>query len=235
VHAADGELGRIKDFFFDDESWVVRYAVVDTGTWLPGRKVLITPGIIEVIDWQSEIVHCLLTKAQIETSPPVHVEAPLTRPTEELLSDYFGWNQYWHRAAANGNGGDHSHSVGTATLAAEAQLRSAREVAGYAIAALDGDIGHVEELIADDETWTIRYLVVGTRNWLPGRKVLISPEWVSGISWAEQRVHVDLSREAVKSSPPYDPTSPVNRQYEMTLYDFYGRPNYWSSRYAHKE
>jgi len=235
VHAADGELGRVHDFFFDDESWVVRYVVLDTGSWLPGRRVIITPGIIDRIDWESEAVHCILTKEQIEQSPPVHATAPPSRDMEERLSEYFGWTPYWPPRAAERTGEEMTAGAAAATAIAETQLRSAKEVAGYYIAALDGDIGHVEELIADDDTWTIRYLVVSTRNFLPGRKVLISPEWVSEVSWAEQRVHVDLSREAVKSSPEYDPGSPVNRQYEMRLYDFYGRPRYWSSSYAHKE
>jgi hypothetical protein len=231
IHAADGELGRVRDFFFDDESWIVRYVVVDTGTWLPGRKVLITPGIIDGIDWEREIIHCVLTKRQIEDSPPVHADAPVSRQIEERLFAYFGWTPYWPPPRENGA----SAPDASATLIVEAQLRSAKDLAGYGIAALDGDIGHLEDLIAEDKTWAVRYLVVGTRNWLPGRKVLISPEWVSEISWAEQRVHVDLSREAVKESPPYDPSAPVNRQYEMRLYDFYGRPTYWSSSYVHKE
>jgi hypothetical protein len=106
-------------------------------------------------------------------------------------------------------------------------LRSVGEVAGYHIEASDGEIGHIEDFIFDDETWKIRYVVVDTKNWLPGRKVLVSPLWVEDVSWRKRRVRVDLTQEEIKSSPEYDPTAPVNRQYEERLYDYYGRPRYW--------
>ena len=110
-------------------------------------------------------------------------------------------------------------------------LRSAREVAGYHIQASDGSIGHVEDFIVDDATWDLCYLVVDTGNWLPGRKVLISPQWVvEPISWIESTVNVVLTREQVKESPVFDPTAPVNREYETRLYDYYGRPTYWENR-----
>jgi hypothetical protein len=107
-------------------------------------------------------------------------------------------------------------------------LRSAKEVTGYHIEALDGEVGHVEEFIMDDELWTLRYMVVDTQNWLPGRKVLVSPTWVKSLDWAEQKVTVELTCDAVKDSPKYDPRLPINRDYEERLYDFYGRPVYWA-------
>ena len=106
-------------------------------------------------------------------------------------------------------------------------LRSLEEVKGYHIQATDGKIGHVEDFIVDDESWEVRYLVVDTRKWLHGKQVLLSPKWIKEINWLESNVHVDLSREAVRNSPQYDPFSPVNREYEIKLYDYYGRPKYW--------
>jgi hypothetical protein len=106
-------------------------------------------------------------------------------------------------------------------------LRSTREVIGYHIQARDGEIGHVEDLIVEDEIWFIRYLVIDTRNWLPGRKVLVAPAWAEQVNWVERRVYLDLSRETVKNSPEFDPSMPVNREYEVRLYDYYGRPKYW--------
>lgn len=106
-------------------------------------------------------------------------------------------------------------------------LRSTNEVTGYDIQATDGEIGHVEDFIADDESWTIRYMVVDTRDWLPGKKVLVSPHWIHHVSWPESRVHIDLTREMIENSPEFDPAAPVNREYEERLYDYYGRPKYW--------
>ncbi len=108
-------------------------------------------------------------------------------------------------------------------------LRSADEVMGYHIEALDDAIGHVEDFIVDDESWKLRYIVVDTRNWLPGRKVLVAPDWIDSIRWVDQMVAVSLSREEISESPEFDPTVPINREYETRLYDYYGRPAYWAA------
>jgi hypothetical protein len=107
-------------------------------------------------------------------------------------------------------------------------LRSTKEVIGYHIQAVDGEIGHVEDLIVDDEEWFLRYLVVDTRNWLPGKAVLVAPGWAKRVDWVKRKVHVDLPQEAIRDSPEFDPSRPVNREYEVRLYDYYGRPHYWS-------
>jgi len=107
------------------------------------------------------------------------------------------------------------------------RLRSADEVEGYHIAASDGEIGHVETFLIDDAAWAIRYMVVDTRNWLPGRKVLVSPAWIQGISWSQNEVTVDLTREQIKNSPPYHKGQPMNREQESVLFTHYGRPTYW--------
>jgi hypothetical protein len=108
-------------------------------------------------------------------------------------------------------------------------LRSFAEVSGYEIAAADEEIGHAEDFVADTEGWVIRYMVVDTRNWLPGRKVLVSPGWIHEVMWADKQVRVALTRQEVKDSPKFDPSEPVNREYEARLYDYYGRPHYWES------
>jgi hypothetical protein len=106
-------------------------------------------------------------------------------------------------------------------------LRSSAAVTGYHIAATDGDIGHVEDFLVDDVTWAIRYMAVDTRNWWPGTTVLVSPEWIARVDWNEAKVHVELTREQIKNSPAFDPAGPVQREYEMQLFDHYGRPRYW--------
>jgi len=70
-------------------------------------------------------------------------------------------------------------------------------------------------------------MVVGTRDWLPGKKVLIVPQWIERIYWGAEQVHVDLSKKTVKNSPEYNPSDPVNREYEIRMYDYYGQPKYW--------
>jgi hypothetical protein len=111
----------------------------------------------------------------------------------------------------------------------DSHLRSMREITGYAIQARDGEIGHVEDFIVDDATWAIRYMAVDTKNWWPGKKVLVAPHWITSVSWLDQSVAVDLTRESIKRSPEYDPSTLLNREYETRLYHHYGRKPYWEA------
>jgi len=239
IAARDGEIGEIYDFFFDEELWTVRYLVVDNGRWLPGRKVLLSPHVIGQPVPDASNVPVDMTREQVESSPEIDTDKPVSRQREIELYQHYGWSPYWSGA---GMGAVPMGPVAAPPLAAipeptggteekqkgDPHLRSTQEVAGYHIQASDGSIGHVEDFVVDDVTWDLRYLVVDTRNWLPGRKVLISPQWiVAPISWAESTVNVILTREQVKESPVFDPAAPVNREYEARLYDYYGRPSYW--------
>jgi len=236
LKATDDEIGRCKDFLFDDEEWTVRYMVADTGKWLPGRKVLISPISLGEPDWTSRVFPITLNKEQVENAPSLSEDAPVSRQYEARWFKYYRYPYYW------GGDGLWGPGVEPAGLAAgergfaetveeedlgDSHLRSVDEVAGYHIQATDGEIGHVEDFILDDLNWTLRYVVVDTRNWLPGRKVLVAPVWVDSVDWAKEKAIVDLTREDVKNSPEYDPAAPVNREYEARLYDFYGRPKYW--------
>jgi hypothetical protein len=241
LEAEDGKIGRCKDFLFDDVHWTIRYMVADTGKWLPGRKVLISPLSLGDPNWAARQLPVKLTKKQIENAPPIDHDAPVSRLHEQKYFDYFRWPYYWV-------GGDiwgpvHIPYVPPPPMPKEelqkirqeqenihpedSHLRSVKEINGYHIQAEDGEIGHVKDFIIEDDVWTIRYMIVDTRNWLPGRKVLVSPGWINSISWAENKVGVDLAVEAIRNGPAYDPSAPVNREYEVRLYDFYGRPKYW--------
>ena len=241
LQATDGEIGRCKDFLFDDETWVVRWMVADTGTWLPGRKVLISPVSLGEPHWTSRRFDVLLSKHDVESAPGLEAHQPVSRQYEAELFRYRGYTPYWGGAGLWGlaaiptglreGGAEAWHEERVLTEERpkdDAHLRSVDEVTGYGIRATDGDIGHIEDLIVDDESWVIRYLVIDTRNWLPGRKVLVLPSHVRSISVGASRVELDLTRQQVKDSPEFDATAPINRAYETRLYDFYGRPAYWS-------
>ncbi|MGD8714410.1 MAG: PRC-barrel domain-containing protein [Desulfobacterales bacterium] len=232
--AQDGEIGRCKDFLFDDEKWTIRYMVADTGKWLPGRKVLISPMVLGQPDWSTRCFQVNLTGHQIENSPALDKDAPVSRQYEIIYGKRFGTPPYWGGLNVWGD------YPGPALLRAEQNklatdfegpeenhLRSIKEVTGYHIQASDDEIGHVEDFVVDDETWTLRYIAVDTRNWLPGRKVLVSPQWATQVDWAERKLWIDLTTDNIKNSPEYDPTAPINRGYERTLYNYYGRPVYW--------
>ena len=229
VRATDGNMGRVKDFLFDSREWAVRYAVVDTGEWLPGRTVLLILDVLGAPSTEGQILPVDLARDQVRNSPDVDADKPVSRQHEADLFEYYGWSPYW----GAGRSGLTEHVVRTddsagASPPGDPNLRSMREVAGYSIAATDGSIGHVEDFIIEDENWAVRYVVVDTRNWLPGKRVIVSPEWVEDIDWRGRTVSLKLSRDEVKDSPPYDPSQPVNRQYEVHLYDYYGRPKYWT-------
>lgn len=244
IAALDGPIGSVDDVYFSDELWNVRYLVVDTGHWLPGRRVLLAPASILAPNWHDGTVEVKLTRQQVVDSPPSYKDKPISRKYELELNNYFGWPSYWadrHRPMPSlglSAVGDEFEELGRlevepkeASVATERhtgpELQSAQEVKRYRIAAQDGEIGHVDDLIMDDEHWVIRYFVVDTRNWIPGHKVLLSPAWIEWISCPGQKVHVNLTREQVRESPKFSPSAGVNREYEEHLYDYYGREKYW--------
>ncbi len=239
IQAQDGEIGKADDFCFDDFSWVIRYLVVDTGTWLPGRRVLLSPHAVTATDYASSTLAVSLTKQQVEESPPVSEDQPVSRQEEKRLVEHFDWPAYWDYPLPGVSMGaepaaaiQESRAPRQETTVTKEQgdphLRSVREVRGYSVAAKDGDIGHVEDFIIDEDDWVIRYIVVDTRNWLPSPKVLVSPTWFHEVRWDKSNVHVALDRATVKSCPRYDPNEPINQDYETQLYDYYGRPYYWA-------
>jgi len=215
ISASDGIIGRVRDFYFDDGRWIIRYLVADTeGFWHAPHQVLVSPNAFRQAEWNTREFHLALTVDNVRNSPGVDFAKPVSRQLEEDFSQYHGWPTWWSERPGEPDYGDPN-------------LRSAREVVGYPITATGDGIGHVEDFIVDDETWTIRYLVVDTSNWLPGKKVLLAPLWVDRISWAEHEVTVGLPVEAIRNSPEWRPEQPVNRDYESRLYDYYGRPAYW--------
>ena len=239
IHATDGELGSVAQLYFDDETWAVRYLVVDTGGWLGGRQVLISPFSIIRTDSDAVRLDVALTKKQVENSPNIDTHQPVSRQHEAAYIGYYGYPYYWDGPNLWGPG---FYPVGfavPATASTEAMAERTREeskdshlhsteaVTGYHIEAADGEIGHVDGFVVDDEAWAIRYIEVATRNWLPGKKVLVSPSWIERVSWADSRVYAGLSRDAIKDAPEYIESSPVTREYENQLYLHYGRPPYW--------
>ena len=184
----------------------------------------------------------LAAPAQVEESPAIDTDRPVSRQNEIAYYSHYGYPYYWSgpylwgaypypvpppdRATSLEN----EQHWDWAGESGDPHLRSSAAVIGYYIAATDGDIGHVEDFLVDDATWAIRYMVVDTGNWWSGKTVLVSPQWIARVDWNESKVHVDLTREQIKNSPAFDPSNPVHRDYEALLWDYYGRPRYWSDR-----
>lgn len=230
----DGEIGKAKEFYFDDNYWTIRYLVADTGNWLVGRQVLISPYSLIGISDEEENIVVSLTEKQIEECPLLDSDKPVSRQFEESYFDYFKLPAYWNGRYMWGawpyimreeqvrlEGKEEEKSW-------DPNLRSTKSVTDYRIEATDGEIGHVEDFIIDDETWAIRYLVIDTKNWWGGKKVLISPQWIDRISWDDSKVFVNLTKESIKQSPEYSEDSLLTRDYEDHLHKHYKRKGYWA-------
>jgi hypothetical protein len=225
IEATDGAIGSVSDFLFEDTSWTVRWLVVDTGGWLSGRKVLLTPGQAVKADSAGRRFHVSLTKQQVKDSPDIDTEQPVSRQMESDIYGYYGADPYW---------GSVYNPVGVMAMPGvvvpplspperpeglvedfprgegDAHLRSVKAVTGYHIHAKDGEIGHVDDFVIDDTDWTIPYLIVDTRNWWPGKKVLIPTNKARDIVWDDRLVYLSLSRDQIKSGPLYDPSRPIS-------------------------
>lgn len=238
LSALDGEIGSVVEFYFDDHFWTIRYLVVDTGSWLPGRVVLISPYAVTSVDKENKLISVDLTKHQIEGSPSPDTDKPVDKQFEDSYYSYYNWPTYWSGPFAWGSfysasdAREHWNHVQEERKRSDHDLRSTRDVTGYFIQATDGEIGHVEDFVVDAQRWTIRYLVVGTRNWWPGKLVLISPLWIERISWIGSQVIVRLTRDSVKTSPPYSHASLLERDYETLLHEHYGQEGYWQQELA---
>ena len=253
VGATDGKIGEVKDVYFDDERWAIRYMVVQTDGWLTGRKVLISPLSVRDIHWDDEVMDVNLSQQQVRGSPSIDTDKPVSRQHEIDYYNHYGYANYWEGANLWGLGAypipwvgasgevalssrqppddtvtrQRQQRLGREREAADTHLRSIKEVIGYEIMATDGPIGTVESFVFDDKSWAIRYVVVDTRKWLPGKHVLVSPEWIDSVSWPEHEVYVKVARLAVETSQEYDASCPLSREHEAALYDHHERTAYW--------
>ncbi|HUX34749.1 MAG TPA: PRC-barrel domain-containing protein [Gemmatimonadaceae bacterium] len=233
LRALDGAIGSVKEFYFDDQHWGVRYLVAATGNWLTGRQVLISPYALHAVNRDAQEVAVALTKQQIGDSPALDRHRPVSRQFEEAYYGFYGWPRYWGGPNLWGfspvivRDPELWREASASARAWDPHLRSTKVVTGYHVQAADGEIGHVEDFIIDDETWAIRYLVIDTGNWRAGKKVLVAPEWIERVSWSDAEVYVTLARAAIEQSPEYTDESALTRDYETALHGHYDRRGYW--------
>lgn len=240
IGASDGEIGKVKDFYFDDISWTIRYLVVETGTWLAGRKVLISTQAIRGADWKNETFPINLTMEQVKNSPDIDTTKPVSRRHELQLNQYYPWTGYWDVGLWSGGMGTSGmmmpyaepfeDAIKKANAAAsgdeleyDPHLRSIDNVIGYQIHHADDNIGKVDDFIIDDENWELSFMIADTGNWLPGKKVLLSPRWIQDMDWETEVVHVQNTAEQIKHSPVYEQDTKVDEEYETLLNTHYNR------------
>jgi hypothetical protein len=249
VAASDGLIGEVRDLYFDDAAWTIRFLVVETGPWLAGRNVLISSIALCGLDAAGKMLSASTTLDQVKRSPDVDTSKPVSRQHEVEQFGYYGYPNYWGEPQLWGGGPRPGMSLAgypgvqlanpppSTTGAAEAfakrhrnrgddpHLRSCRAVERYHLHATDGAIGHVESLLVDDESWAVRYLVVNTSDWWLGHQMLIAPPWITDISWLDATVSVDLTRQAIKDAPPFDANTWANREPERGLFEHPSHPD----------
>lgn len=246
IIAKDGPIGHVKAALFDDRQWVIRYLVVDTGSWLAEREVLISPHSVEVPLDLVDGIRVSLSREQIERSPDIDTHRPVSRQHERDYLDYYAYPDYWSGVNLWGIG---AYPLGppyrptTEDLADteamrsqearpdEVHLRTTEAVTGYDIAASDGAIGHIEDFVFEERSWAIRYVAVNTRNWWPGgARVLLATRWFEQFDWASRTAEVRLTRAQIKGSPPYESGMTIDRDYEDRLHQAYEMDGYWTDR-----
>lgn len=223
LNATDGAIGKIDDVYFSDDTWTIRYLVVDTGGWLSGRKVLVSPHAVQRLDFENGELALDISREQVTDSPDWDSDKPISRQFEAEYSQYYGYPFYWSGpylwgaayypvppGSPVGEPREHSENelrerMERSRARSDPHLRSARAVSGYTLEATDGGIGHIETFLFDDAAWAIAAIVVDTRNWWPGKHVVISPDWIVDIDWDSRSARVDATRERVQSRAEFDP------------------------------
>jgi hypothetical protein len=238
IKSSDGEIGTIADFLFDDRTWRTRWLVVDTGTWLTGRMVLLHAGAIGRGDYERRELSVALTRAQIEASPELSEHEPVSMQMERHLYDYYDWEPSTLEYAFGANPIASKFSppplfafapdadIDVPARECDPHLHSLEAINAYHMVGADGAIGQVENLLIDDVHWGVPYLVVETGHWWSGKHVLISRHAVKEISWADREIHVDIARSQVKASPPWSALGDVDKDYEKDLHDHYNWPGH---------
>jgi hypothetical protein len=242
IDASDGRIGTVSDFLFDDQTWKMRWLVVDVGSWLVGRSVLIHPSAIARADHERRELAVSLTREQVKGSPDTSQDEPVSRQIEYNLHSYYGWDPLWAGNSYFGGGamaspllsppflggyaaGD-AAGVGAGPDEGDPHLRSTATVIGCHIHASDGEIGHLENFLVDDFSWGIHYLVIDTRNWWPGKHVLLSPHAVQDISYLDHEIRLNVGRDLVQAAPSWEPATIIDRAYETRLHLHYAWPGY---------
>jgi hypothetical protein len=235
LYSLDGKIGKVKELFFDDLHWTVRYLVADTGKWLKGKRVLIAPSFLTDVDQQAKRISVNLTKKQIEESPHLDSDKPVSRQYEDEYHIYYGIQTYYlapsqldkppllvysNKAAQDRNQEENSW---------EPELQSTRDVIGNIVEALDGPVGCIEDFIVDTDQWKIRYFIVDTQDWWPGKRILVAPQWAHDIKWGTKKIFIKLNREPFKQLQEYSTESMLTREYEIKLHQSCNREGYWDN------
>jgi hypothetical protein len=227
IAAADGEIGKVKDIYFDDLTWKVRYFVVETGNWLVGRKVLLSPVALHPVDMERKNFPTSLTKEQVKSSPDIDADKPVSVQQEEQLHKHYLWPQQREgglgfmttgmvggviapdipleeRLAKNTDSDSKvEDELPEFEIPGDKHLRSFDSSNGYAVHANDGDYGAVYDFLIEDTLWTIPFVVIKAGNLFSNKKVLRPTSSIEKIEWANSSVYISHSVDFLKHLPEF--------------------------------
>ena len=212
VLARDGRLGTIEDFHFNSRDWVIQYVIVNSLDWPIGRWLLMPPSAVERTDLEASVLLVKVTKGDIKKSSRVDTNDPVSRQQEIGSAHCHKRFTYWDRIT--GSEGPDSTPVGVQAgktsesdevSSAKPKPQSAEEILGFRILARDGEVGRLEDLIVESETWAVNYLLVTTRNSPPGGRALLAPCWITCVARDTFEIRVDLKRDTIRNSPEFSP------------------------------
>lgn len=244
IQSIDGDLGKIYDLYFDDEAWVIRYLVVTTNNWFFKREALISPIALDTPDWQNKTMQVNLSQKQVDHSPDISVHKPVSRQQEVEYFGYYGYPVYWGGASLWGAGFYpdglvlENDKLNESAKGAKAKayekyqnndphLRSWDKVKGFVVNGSDGEIGHIQDLLIDEQTFAIRYVIVRANDWWIGHDILVAPQWFEDMKWSDSSVKINHTRAEVKGAPIYDSLVKMDRDWEIAMHKHYERQGYW--------
>lgn len=237
----DEDIGEVKDFYFDDETWTVRYMIVSSEK----GDILISTFSVREFDRLSKSLKSNLSAKKVISAPRADLVRPVSKLEEERLANYYGWPMYWvWGGATSGVGMYPPEAISSANtpeineyyqkqyqeLQAKIEkstLRSYKEIIHYGIDTGNEKFGQVEDLLVDDDTFKIRYVVIDTIRFFPSKNVLVASEWIEDVSWDERVFRTNLSKESIKKSPSYEKSHSPDRNFEEKLHANYGLSGYW--------
>jgi len=241
IHTTDGEIGHVEEMYFDDEKWTVRYIVIETGPWMLGKEVLISPVSVDTINWEQKYISVRLSKGQVKDSPDIDTDRPISRQKEMEYHRYYNIPVYWRGVGLWGSGmypvvnpeviedveqQQREHPL-PENESGDTHLRSTSEVIGYYVHAVDGEIGHVEDFIFDDEKFAIRYMLIDTGKIFSGKKVLLTPKLIDKVVWEKSMVNVNTSKDKITSAPEFESDEDITQEYEERTFKHYNVHEYW--------
>jgi uncharacterized protein YrrD len=224
--AIDGEIGTVKEIYFDDQNWILRYLIVKTGNFFKEKSILISTQALLAPDWDKQIFATNLTLDQIKNSPDIDTDKPVYRQQEVTLYDHFPWDIYWALGLMPLEDSVEiaiSQKENERNSKADPHLRSSDKVIGYSINTIDTELGHVKDLIIDTDSWKILFIVIKTGHWFSGKEILLPISSVSEIDWLASQVKVETTLKEIQQCAEFDAGAAVNEEYEIVHRDYSGR------------